>query len=147
MFGNNEENTKRKNKGMEGVGTDLNLIGVGTSISGDINSSGDLRIDGNVRGNVQSKARIVLGPNGKIEGDIHAQNADIQGSVKGKLMIGEILFLKSTAQINGDIVTNKLVVESGAEFNGNCIMKSGSRIVEETGANEIRRPKTEQAAV
>lgn len=146
MFGNNEDN-KKKSKGLEGVGTDLNLIGVGTSITGDINSGGDLRIDGNVRGNVQTKARLVLGPNGKIEGDIVAQNADIQGNVKGKLMIGEILFLKSTAQINGDIVTNKLVVESGAEFNGNCVMKSGSRIVEETGANEIRKAKAEQATL
>ncbi|MBI1222370.1 MAG: hypothetical protein GC180_07195 [Bacteroidetes bacterium] len=132
---------------MEGVGTDLNLIGVGTSITGDINSGGDLRVDGNIRGNVQTKARLVLGPNGKIEGDIHAQNAEIQGNVKGKLMIGEILFLKSTAQINGDIVTNKLVVESGAEFNGNCIMKSGTRIVEETGTNEIRKAKAEQATL
>ncbi len=131
---------------MEGVGQDLNLIGIGTSITGDINSSGDLRIDGTVKGNVYSKARLVLGPNGKIEGDIHAQNADIQGSVKGKLMVGEILFLKTSALINGDIITNKLVVESGAEFNGNCIMKSASRIVEETGANEIRKPKTEQQA-
>lgn len=131
---------------MEGVGQDLNLIGIGTSITGDINSSGDLRIDGTVKGNVYSKARLVLGPNGKIEGDIHAQNADIQGAVKGKLMVGEILFLKTSALINGDIITNKLVVESGAEFNGNCIMKSASRIVEETGANEIRKPKTEQQA-
>lgn len=143
MFNNKEEN-KKKIKGMEGVGQDLNLIGVGTSITGDINSSGDLRIDGSVKGNVYSKARLVLGPNGKIDGDIHAQNAEIQGSVKGKLMVGEILFLKNSALINGDILTNKLVVESGAEFNGNCIMKSASRIVEETGANEIRKPKTEQ---
>jgi len=60
-------------------------------------------------------------------------------------MVGEILFLKNTAVINGDILTNKLVVESGAEFNGNCIMKSASRIVEETGANEVRKAKTEQA--
>ncbi|HCS21611.1 MAG TPA: cell shape determination protein CcmA [Bacteroidetes bacterium] len=145
MF-NSKEDNRKKIKGMEGVGQDLNLIGIGTSITGDINSSGDLRIDGTVKGNVYSKARLVLGPNGKIEGDIHAQNADIQGAVKGKLMVGEILFLKTSALINGDIITNKLVVESGAEFNGNCIMKSASRIVEETGANEIRKPKTEQQA-
>lgn len=146
MFNSKEEN-KKKIKGMEGVGQDLNLIGIGTSITGDINSSGDLRIDGTVKGNVHSQARLVLGPKGKIEGDINAQNADIQGSVKGKLIVGEILFLKASAQINGDIMSNKLVVESGAEFNGNCIMKSASRIVEETGANEIRKPKAEQAAV
>ena len=144
----NKEEAKRKGKGMEAMGQDLNLIGVGTSIQGDINSSGDLRIDGNVSGNVNSRARLVLGPNGKIEGDIQAQNADIQGNVRGKLAVDEILFLKSTAVINGDIVTNKLVVESGAEFNGNCIMKSGSRLASGNDvSNEIKKGKPEQAPV
>lgn len=146
MF-NRKEDNKKKIKGMEGIGQDLNLIGVGTSINGDINSGGDLRIDGTVIGNVNSKARLVLGPNGKIEGDIHAQNADIQGSVKGKIMVAEILFLKGSAQISGDIVTNKLVVENGAEFNGSCVMKSTSRMVEDTPKNEIRKPKVEQATL
>ncbi len=146
MF-NNKDTSSKKGKGLDGVGQDLNLIGVGTSINGDINSAGDLRIDGTVKGSVTSKARLVLGPNGKIEGDIHAQNADIQGSVKGKLFIGEILFLKSTAQIEGDIVTNKLVVESGAEFNGNCVMKSNSRMGDDKFSNEIRKPKAEQATL
>jgi len=146
MF-NNRESSSKKGKGIEGVGKDLNLIGVGTSINGDINSAGDLRIDGTVIGSVSSKARLVLGPNGKIEGDIHAQNADIQGSVKGKLFVGEILFLKNTAQITGDIVTNKLVVESGAEFNGNCVMKSASRMGDLNTSNEIKKPKAEQATL
>ena len=141
MFSSKEEN-KKKLKGVEA--NDLNLIGSGTSIYGDIKSNGDLRIDGNVTGNVMSKARLVLGPSGNIEGNIQAQNADIQGSVKGSLSISEILFLKSTAQINGDIVTNKLVVENGAEFNGNCIMKSGMRVSEneQNGTKRTKTPET-----
>lgn len=141
MFSSKEEN-KKKTKGVEG--NDLNLIGSGTSIIGDIKSNGDLRIDGNVTGNVVSKARLVLGPSGNIEGNIQAQNADIQGNVKGSLTISEILFLKGTAQINGDIVTNKLVVENGAEFNGNCIMKTGMRVSESelNGAKRTKTPET-----
>lgn len=145
MFTNSKE-TKVKSKAGEISKDELNLIGVGTTINGDINSGGDLRIDGTVKGSVSSKARLVLGPNGKIEGDIHSQNADVQGTVKGKVMVAEILFLKSTAIINGDIITNKLVVENGAEFNGNCIMKSGSRILDDVN-NELKKPQTQSANV
>jgi cytoskeletal protein CcmA (bactofilin family) len=143
MFANKDDN-KRKPKGIDGQ--ELNLIGSGTSIAGDINSTGDLRIDGNVKGNVVSKARLVLGPNGTIDGDIQAQNADIQGSVKGRVTISEILFLKGTARIDGDILTNKLVVESGASFNGNCVMKSGMRSQEGAQFNEVRKPKAAETA-
>ncbi len=147
MFNNSKE-SKGKMKGAEIIGADLNLIGSGTSITGDINSNGDLRIDGMVKGNIVSKAKLVLGPNGKIEGDIHAQNADIQGNVKGRVTVGEILFLKSTALIQGDITTNKLIVESGAEFNGTCVMKSASRAsIEPTPSNDLKKPKTDQASV
>ncbi|TNE82140.1 MAG: polymer-forming cytoskeletal protein [Bacteroidetes bacterium] len=144
MFNNKE--SKVKSKAADISREELNLIGVGTTITGDINSGGDLRIDGTVRGNVNSKARLVLGPNGKIEGDIQAQNADVQGSVKGKVMVSEILFLKATALINGDIITNKLVVENGAEFNGNCVMKSGSRILDDV-ANGSGKAKAQTANV
>ncbi len=144
MFNNKE--SKVKNKAADISREELNLIGVGTSITGDINSGGDLRIDGTVKGNVNSKARLVLGPNGKIEGDIQAQNADVQGNVRGKVMVTEILFLKATAVINGDIITNKLVVENGAEFNGNCVMKAGSRILDDV-SNGIGKAKAETANV
>jgi len=77
MF-NNKDTSSKKGKGLEGVGQDLNLIGVGTSINGDINSAGDLRIDGTVKGSVSSKARLVLGPNGKIDGDIHPNDSEIE---------------------------------------------------------------------
>jgi cytoskeletal protein CcmA (bactofilin family) len=145
MFSNKEP--KAKAKAAEMGGGELNLIGTGTFITGDVNSSGDLRIDGSIRGNITSKARLVLGPNGKIEGDIHAQNAEIQGAVKGKLFIGEVLFLKATAVISGDIRTSKLVVEGGAEFNGSCNTKSAGRTEDATSGNEIKRPKQQEQAV
>lgn len=122
MF-NSKEN-KQKPKGPEAIGPDLNLIGAGTSINGDITSTGDLRIDGQIIGNVVAKAKLVLGPTGKIEGDIESVQADIQGNIKGKITVSDVLFLKATANIDGDIKTVKLVVESGASFNGLCSMGS-----------------------
>lgn len=102
--------------------TSINLIGNGTVIEGEIRSSGDLRVDGLVKGAVHSKSKIVVGSTGKIEGDIFCQNADVSGAVRGKTTVADMLFLKSTAVINGDIQTGKLVVEVGATFTGNCNM-------------------------
>jgi cytoskeletal protein CcmA (bactofilin family) len=100
----------------------INIIGAGTVIEGEIKSNGDVRIDGTIRGSVTSKAKVVIGTTGNVEGDVVCQNADISGAVNGKTTVSEMLFLKSQARINGDILTGKLVVEIGASFTGNCSM-------------------------
>ena len=106
----------------ETVSSSINLIGNGTNIEGEVKSNGDIRVDGVITGSVTSKSKVVVGSTGKIEGDIFCQNADVSGTVKGKTMVAEMLFLKSTAIINGDIHTGKLVVEVGATFTGSCNM-------------------------
>ena len=100
----------------------VNLIKAGTKITGDINSQGDIRIDGHLIGNLITNGRFVLGPNGLIEGNVNAANAEIEGEVKGILNVSEMLALKATAKINGDIFTNRLSIEPGAVFNGTCNM-------------------------
>ncbi len=100
----------------------INLLGNGTNITGDIISKGDFRIDGTLTGNIQISGKLVLGPTGIIEGNIECTNADLSGSVKGTVQITELLSLKSTAKINGDIITGKLAIEAGAVFTGTCNM-------------------------
>lgn len=94
----------------------------GTVIHGEIQSANDIRVDGTIVGTVKCSSKISVGGNGRIDGDIQCQNADIEGKVVGGLEIKELLFLRSTAIIEGDIVANKLVVEEGAKFNGTCSM-------------------------
>lgn len=106
----------------ENVSASVNIIGAGTTIDGEVKSSGDIRIDGTINGSVISKAKVVVGSTGKVEGDVSCQNADIFGLIKGKTTVSELLFLKSSANINGDIITSKLVVEAGASFTGSCNM-------------------------
>lgn len=101
----------------------LNIVNVGTTITGDLNSDGDMRLDGAVKGYISSKARLVLGPTSRVDGDIKAANLEVSGEVHGNIFVSELLTVKSTAKINGDIVSNKLVIEAGAEFNGKCSMK------------------------
>jgi len=98
------------------------MIGKGVNIDGEISSEGDVRIDGIIKGIVQSKAKVVVGPTGCIEGDVYCDNADISGKVIGKIECGNILFLKGTAHITGDLNMGKLVVEIGARMNGICSM-------------------------
>jgi cytoskeletal protein CcmA (bactofilin family) len=100
----------------------VNIIGAGTSIEGDVVSSGDIRIDGNLKGTLKTRGKLVVGPSGSIEGQISCQNADISGNLRGKLVVAELLALKSTAKLNGEITTGKLAIEPGADFSGSCSM-------------------------
>ncbi len=103
-------------------GNALNMIGIGSLIKGDITSDGDLRIDGKIHGQVVSKSKIALGGTSEIIGNVTARSADISGKIDGDVEITETLFLRASSKINGNIKTGKLVIESGAVFNGNCQM-------------------------
>ena len=122
MFNKNDKNSTVVNKSTDNISSSINLIGAGTVIEGDVRSNGDIRIDGTVYGSVSSKAKVVIGNTGVIEGDVNSQNSDVSGTIKGKTTVSELLFLKSSAKIIGDIVTGKLVVEVGATFTGSCNM-------------------------
>jgi cytoskeletal protein CcmA (bactofilin family) len=100
----------------------INLIGAGTEINGDITSNGDIRIDGTLTGNLQTKGKVVIGETGRAKGEVTCKNADISGKIEGKIIISELLSLKPSAFIEGDIVANKLAIEPGARFTGNCTM-------------------------
>jgi cytoskeletal protein CcmA (bactofilin family) len=100
----------------------INFLGSGTSMTGDIKSNGDFRIDGNLIGSINSKGKIVIGQSGKVEGEIVCQNADVSGEIKAKIIVHELLTLKATAILNGEIFTSKLAIEPGAIFTGTCNM-------------------------
>jgi len=100
-----------------------NIIGSNTSIIGDIISEGDFRIDGKVEGTIKTEGRVVIGKSGIAIGKIECTNADIEGKFSGELSVENLLTLKSTAKISGEVLISKLSVEPGAEFNAACAMK------------------------
>lgn len=102
-----------------------NTITSGTEITGDINSNGDIRLDGYLNGNLNAKGKLVIGESGKVTGTINCKNADIYGIVDGKVNISELLSLKATGRVTGDIITNRLAIEPGCIFTGNCKMIDG----------------------
>jgi cytoskeletal protein CcmA (bactofilin family) len=99
-----------------------NIIGTGTKIVGDIDTNGDLRVDGTIEGNIQSRGKLVLGTAGNIKGTIKCVNAEISGLFDGKMEVSELLSLKSTSTFKGEMMVAKLSIEPGAIFNGTCTM-------------------------
>ena len=113
----------KKEKNVVEPGTGQNRINEGTNIKGDIHSKGFFRIDGNIEGNVSTPSKVVLGKTGFIKGTLSCENADIEGKFEGNLHVSGILSLRSTAQIEGEVIAGKLAVEPGATFNATCSMK------------------------
>ena len=114
--------SSKKNEGGSMDGFSINSLGIGSSFKGDLTAKSDMRIDGTIIGNIVCDARIILGENGKIEGNVSCNSALIQGKLIGTLNITETLEVHSKAIIEGEINTNKLIVENGAIFNVRCSM-------------------------
>jgi cytoskeletal protein CcmA (bactofilin family) len=126
MFNNNKKSMARNSETVPDMG--INRIVEGTSIEGDIKCESNIRIDGSFVGNLTTKGRLVVGPAGRIEGTVNCQNAEIEGLVKGKVYVQQLLSLKGSAKVEGDIFTDKLAVEPGSSFTGACNM--GAKVKE-----------------
>ena len=111
----------------------INMLGAGTIITGDIVSKGDIRVDGTLKGSVNTEGRLVLGREGVIEGDVICKDADISGTIKAKITVSQLLSLKTTAKLSGDIITNKLSIEPGATFSGSCSMGAVIKDLKDAG--------------
>jgi cytoskeletal protein CcmA (bactofilin family) len=111
---------------IEAENNTINLIGVGTDIKGDIDSTGDIRIDGSLKGNLRTKGKVVVGNTGLIKGEVLCKNSDVEGKIEGKINAQELLSLKATSSILGDISARRLAIEPGAKFTGNCNMSNES---------------------
>ena len=117
----------------------LNRIVEGTSIKGDIQSDSNIRIDGKVEGTITTKGRLVIGKNGHIEGQVICQDADIEGTLNGKITVDHLLTLKSTAKLTGDVLTNKLAIDPGAVLDGTCNM------AKDKASKKMSTPKPEDS--
>lgn len=130
-------NSKSKESHEENVPASASMIGAGTVLKGDITSNGDIRIDGTLKGNIIGAAKVIIGANGSVEGDIAGQQADIMGKVAGSIKVKDLLQLKNGSQVEGNISAGKLQVEPSAVFNGQCHMTSSSNGQESKSSGNI----------
>ena len=110
-------------KGMDNNGQ-YSKIENSTALKGNIKSKNDIRIDGNVEGEVVTKGKVILGKESDVVGKILCANADIEGKFDGELIVSGTLNLKSGSNVKGKVKIQKLIVESGSIFNANCSMHS-----------------------
>ena len=118
----------------------VNVIAQGTQLQGNMVTASDCRIDGILRGNIESKAKIIVGRSGVVEGNIKCANIDIEGSVKAEsLLVTELTSLKATANLIGNSETGKISIEPGAEFSGNCKMRNNRPVGPQTNPQPERK--------
>ena len=117
---NNEKKTKSEGPDQ------LNRLVQGAELTGNIVTSTSIRIDGLIKGNVNCGGKLVLGLMGEIIGEINCLEAEIEGRIEGNLNISELLYLRASSRIQGNIFTTKLIIENGADFNGLCTMEKNS---------------------
>lgn len=136
MFNAKNKSDMALEKPTSGNGT--TLVGAGTTVKGDISSNSDLRIDGTVIGNIHCSAKVVIGANGVVEGDISGNQADIIGKVSGNIKAKELLQLRGDSTVTGNLYAEKLQVEPSATFNGQCHMGANinSKVAELSKINE-----------
>jgi len=119
----------------------INMIGVGTTIEGSINSNENIRFDGNLNGNLNTKGKVFIGQSGTVTGEIRCKNCEVEGIVDGKVVVEELLSLRSMSKLYGEIKTGKLAIEPGATFTGKCDM--GAK--KETITEPVAKPRAGQA--
>lgn len=116
----------------------INFIGAGTTVKGKISTNDDVRIDGKVEGDINTKTKVIVGEHGKVVGEILANSATISGNIDGSVTTKESITLMKNSQVTGNVSTKNLVVETGAFVNGNIKMNSMSTGA--VGSNEKVKP-------
>lgn len=135
MFGGKEKNgTASKNSTSSASLGALNTLVEGTVVEGQVTAKSDIRIDGMIRGNLNCDGKVIIGTTGFIEGQITCANAVIQGKFEGTLNVKELLNVRESAKITGEVTTGKLIVEAGAVFNVTC--KMGKQATENGNTTE-----------
>jgi len=110
--------------GKEKESQENNIIGQSTYVEGTVKSDGNIRVDGRIKGTINTTASFIVGITGVIEGQTQAGNVTISGKYDGTIVCSEKLILEGNSNVTGDINTKRLVIEDGALFNGNCKMNN-----------------------
>ncbi len=104
---------------MENFRADVAHIGKSVVIKGELSGSEDLYLDGEVEGNIELRGHsLIVGPNGRVRANVHAKDVVVHGKVDGNIQAKEKVELKKSAVLNGDIFTQRIMIEDGAFFKG-----------------------------
>jgi cytoskeletal protein CcmA (bactofilin family) len=131
-----------KTKSTNNQSHELNFIGGGTFLEGSIETQGSLRIDGKVKGMVKSGDTLTVGTDGEITGEVHVKNAIVGGRIEGDVVVEEKLILEATSYLNGNVKTNKLIIDEGAFFSGKSQMGKNADNKEKVSSTPVEEKKS-----
>ena len=97
------------------------------AIKGDLNSSGDVCIEGEFSGSVDTSAHLQVAQSGRVDAKLHGKNVSIAGQVKGNVTAVERIELEPSANVHGNIIAPRILIKDGATFEGQVFMKSPSK--------------------
>jgi cytoskeletal protein CcmA (bactofilin family) len=117
---------ERKDKQMADSNGEVTIVGAGARLEGNVVSAGSLRIDGQVKGQINADGDVTLSPQSQVEADIRAQNVSIAGKFNGNIVVKDKAHLARGGRIDGNITSKTLVVEEGGVFHGQSIMDAGT---------------------
>lgn len=143
MFNNNNNKKKKSSKtSMSSNKSDknlpsVNMISEGTTLEGTLKTKNDIRIAGTINGEANAEGKVIVSSSGKVKGNIEASDADIAGKVDGQIKVTNKLVLRESALVEGDIYTETLLVEEGAQINGEFRMTE-----DKTAGRSSKKPKT-----
>ncbi len=152
MFGGNKKNkengkAKQVTKSATAI-SGLNSLVAGTKVEGNIHASSDMRVDGTIKGTLVCDAKVIIGPEGAVEGEIRCANAVIEGKFEGMIVVKELLQIKDTASINGKVYYGKLLIQSGATVTGTFSMGKPANGTATNGtATQIAQSKTKASDI
>jgi len=130
MFSRSKKKEAKKAQ-LEAASVKRNILTEGTIVVGNIKSDGDFRIDGVLEGDLEIDGKIVVGPSGKIIGNVTCDNADVEGVLSGIIKVKGLMTVKQAAKISGEVTTGKIAIETGATLHAACTMKEGDNIINE----------------
>lgn len=150
MFGSSKKE-ENKSKGsavkLSSTSNSLNSLVSGTTVEGTVNSESDIRIDGMIKGKLICKAKVIIGPSGFVQGEIRCENAVIEGKFDGQLFVNQLLNIRESANIKGEVRTDKLIVQSGATFNVACHMGKLNQAPANTAARKEQSGQKEKDVI
>ncbi len=117
------------------------ILGQGCKVTGDIELTGTLRIDGEFEGKIHGSETLIVGKSGKVKANIDVKNAVIGGKIEGNINAANKIELQTGSHVEGDIVTSRLVIDEGVFFEGNCKM-GGNRKVSSAPSTPEKKPET-----
>ena len=105
---------------------EVTIVGAGARLEGNVVSAGSLRIDGQVKGQINAEGDVALSPQSQVEADIRAQNVSVAGAFKGNIIVKGKAHLARGGRVDGNITSKTLVIEEGGIFHGQSIMDGGA---------------------